>query len=189
MKKYFVSLLLTCCLGFPPEGKEDERISFMFGGETWSFPSTVQNAFNFNKLMYKPPGYYYRQFANGMEVTLDYFYLPLDFANEYQPKEKLFSRVIHSYVFRFKNQPFVYDSLRNNLEQTYQRRFVLTKGRKSEKWGVYEGQMDFEYDFLTVSPDLTIGIKKNGTENVQNVVTVRFMFKLPVDEMGVHMGN
>jgi hypothetical protein len=69
------------------------------------FPSTAVEAVKRHKLAYKPPGYYYQIDKNNMEVILDYHNEPLDFDNEYQPKEVLFPRKLHSYIFRFPEKP------------------------------------------------------------------------------------
>ena len=168
--------------------------SVNFGGEDWDFPSTVQEAVNTHHLSYKPPGYYYKIYPTGMEVILDYYAIGPDVSNEYQPKEALFLKTLHSYVFRFKNKAGVYDSLRQNLELTYGKKFVLTNGIKDSKYAM---KKEFAYDFLVVSPALTIGIKKTRSyegatrpnEEGVEMVTVRFMYDLTVGKMGIHMGN
>jgi hypothetical protein len=122
-----------------------------------------------------------------MEVILDYHYMPLDFYNESQPKEKLFPRPLHSYVFQFNGAKGIYDSLRQDLEHAYKKKFVLTKGIKDSKYAVVK---EFEWDFLTISPEVTVGIKtRYSPDGHYEVLTVRFMYDLPLGQMGLEMGN
>jgi len=163
-----------------------EITSFDFIGQKWEFPSTVSDAVKTHHLNYKPPGYYYKIDSKGMEVLLDYHFEGGDFYNENQPKETLYPRNLHSYVFRFNEKSGLYDSLKNNLEQTYKSKFILTKGLKDSE---YATEKEFEYNFLTVSPCLTIGIKRSSSEKSEKIITVRFMYDLPLGKMGIHMGN
>jgi hypothetical protein len=166
---------------------QPEPATISFGGEKWDFPSDIEDAVNAHELLYKPPGYYYKKYPTGMETVLDYYAAGHDFANEYQPKEILFSKKIHSYIFRFENKAGVYDSLRQNLEKTYRKKFVFTTGKKESR---FTDVGEFAYDFLTVSPEVTVGIKTGySPDDHYEVVTVRFMYDLSLGRMGVEMGN
>jgi hypothetical protein len=74
------------------------------------------------------------------------------------------------------------------LEQVYKSKFILTKGMK-EGPTIQEREKPFEYNFLTVSPCLTVGIKRSSPEKKEKIVTVRFMYDLPLGWMGVVMGS
>lgn len=165
-----------------------DPMSFHFAGNKWVFPSTVESAVQTHQLDYKPPGYYYKKHPPGMEVILSYHFMPGDFFNEYQPKEVLFPRMLNSYVFQFNERPGLYDSLQTNIEQTFNRKFVLTRGMKDGKT-LEEHEKPFEYNFLTVNSCLTIGIKRSEPRKQRKTVTVRFMYNLPLGRMGVLMGS
>jgi len=163
-----------------------EPVSFKFGGKHWSFPSSVEDAVKKHSMSYKAPGYYYKVDSTQMESILGYHFKPGDFSNEYQPKEVLFSRVLHSYVFQFPDGPNVYDSLQSDLEMTYKKKFIVTKGIKDSE---FAKEKEFEFNFLTVNPCLTIGIKRSKPEQRKKTITVRFMYNLPLGKMGIQMEN
>jgi len=186
MKKHLNLLIALGFLSISFQGANPNPVSIHFARQQWDFPSTVQEAFEKHGLLYKPPGYYYKIYPSGMEVMLSYHYKPLDFSNESQPKETLFPRSLYAYSFRFKGSHGVYDSLRQNLEQTYNKRFVLTKGIKDSK---YAAVKEFQWDLLTISPDLTVGIKLVGRDSLNSAVAVQYMYDLPLGKMGIQMGN
>ena len=189
--KYLIFALLAigvCMSSFSQQANCDNS-SFDLAGRKWFFPSTVKEAFETHKLSYKPPGYYYKTDSLGMELILSYHFIPLDFDDEYQPKEVLFPRKLHSYIFRFPDKPGLYDSLKTSLENTYRTRFILTKGLKDKDPTLNEEDRPFEFNFLTVNPCLTIGIKRSLPMKKEKIVTVRFMFDLPLAEMGLVMGS
>lgn len=106
-----------------------------------------------------------------------------DIDNEYQPKESLFKRSVNSYIFRFPSNKFLYDSLRKDLETKFNKKFVLTTGRKDAST-LPENQMQFSYDLLNANDNLTIGIHKNDDR-----VVVRFFYDTPLGKIGVKMGS
>jgi len=167
-----------------------EPYSFYFANKEWLFPSTVEEAVKKHSLNYKPPGYYYRVYPPGEEVILSYHSQANDFDNEYQPKETLYYRELDSYVFRYNEEPGLYDSLKVSLEHTYKNKFVLTQGMKD--FGIFDFPLEknFEYNFLTVNPCLTIGIIASpATKKTNRKVIVRFMYNLSVGQMGTALGN
>ena len=165
----------------------NEAVEFVFCEEKWVFPATVEEALNVHNLSYKPPGYYYKVNGRGVEVVLDYHYNTGDFNDEYQPKKTLYSRELHSYVFRFDERAGVYDSLKNEIEKSYKKKFVLTRGIKDSKFAT---EKNFEYNFLTINEGLTIGIAVSPQwQNKERKVVVRYMYDLPLGEMGIAMGN
>ncbi|MCF2442391.1 hypothetical protein L0657_00385 [Dyadobacter sp. CY345] len=187
MIKYLVIFSLTLLIiGTGFQISEPNPTNFSFAGQQWYFPSTVQEAVKKHKLNYKPPGYYYQKKTDDLEVVLDFHYKPGDFYNEYQPKEILFPRKLHSYIFIFEERAGVYDSLRLNLEKTFNNKFHLVKGIKDAPLAI---EKEFEFDFLTVSPNLTIGIKRSPPGRVKKTITLRFMYNLPINKMGVYMGS
>jgi hypothetical protein len=161
---------------------------FRFLDETWTFPATVQQAVFDHHLNYKPPGGYFKKDASHNEIILDYHYQGGDFINEYQPKETLYSRQLHSYVFGFKEQTNTYDSLKLVLEQSFDKKFVLVQGIKDSELVAPENK-PFAYNLMTVSDCLTIGIKRSSPRRKEKTVTVRFMYNLPLGKIGIHMGN
>lgn len=186
MKKYLNLFIAFGCLSISFHSSNPDPVLINFAGQQWAFPSTVREAVEKHGLLYKPPGYYYKIYASGMEVILSYHYRPLDFSDENQPKETLFPRSLYAYSFRFKGSSKVYDSLYVNLENTYNKKFVLTKGIKDSEYAVVK---EFEWNFLTIRPDLTVGIKSVGDDQLNKVVTVKFMYDLPLGKMGIQMGN
>jgi len=163
-----------------------EAVTITFGGKKWSFPSSVEEAVRKHNLSYKAPGYYYKVDTTQMKLILGYHFNPGDFSNEYQAKEVLFSRELHSYIFQFPDRPNLYDSLQSDLENTYEKKFILTKGIKDSE---YAAEKEFEFKFLTVNSCLTIGIKRSRPEKKEKTITVRFMYNLPLGKMGIQMEN
>jgi len=159
-----------------------------FAGKKLIFPSTVQQSVEQNKMGYKPPGYYYSIDSMGTETILDYHSEFFDFESDNQPEETLYGRKLHSYVFRFKDRPGLYDSLKLSLETTFQKKFKLVNGVKKVML-LQNPKNSFEYNFLTVNSCLTIGIKKSLTGRRNQSVTVRFMYNLSEGKMGIVMGN
>lgn len=166
-----------------------EPLKFEFNKIEWSFPLTVREAFEKHRLAYKPPGYYYKLQEHKTELILDFHYQSLDFDDEYQSKEVLFPRKLHSYIFQVAEQSGTYDSLRHVLEQAFNSKFILTKGLKDRNPTLRESERPFEFDFLTVSPCLTVGMKRSHSENKSPIVTVRFMYGLTLGYMGIIMGS
>ena len=185
MKNYIMLLVFTFATPMWFSNK-CETTSFDFIGQKWEFPSTVSEAVKKHHLNYRPPGYYYKIYSSNEEVILGYHYEPLDFDDEYQPKEVLFPRRLHSYIFRFPDKVGTYDSLVTDLEKKYKRKFVTTKGVKDAEYAIVK---NFEYNFLTISPCLIVGIKRSLPEKREKIITVRFMHDLPLGKMGVYMGS
>ena len=139
----------------------------------WVFPANVGEAVTKYQLDYKPPGYYYKEYADGSEVILYYHYADGDFDNGSQYKEVLFPRKLHSYAFRFANSPRVLDSLRQNLEATYHRKIVLTESPEYEKTSIASGKPNSRWGLLTVNDELTIGVAQG-----ERKIVVRYMYNL-----------
>ncbi|WP_234645913.1 hypothetical protein [Dyadobacter sp. CY356] len=189
MKYIIITFVALFAVLFKAQQETCESVSFTFSNTTWSLPSSVKEAVEKHRLKYKPPGFYYDLQQDSMEVIVDYHFETGDFDNEYQPKEILFPRVLHSYIFRFPEHPGVYDSLITTIEQTFNKKFILTKGLKVGRT-LLESEKPFEYYFLTVSPCLTIGIASSPARKKKDrKVVVRFMYDLPLGRMGVIMGN
>ena len=188
MKKYLIFILSLAVLFWYFTRTACKPWSFEFSGKKLLFPSTVQQAVEQNKMDYKPPGYYYSVDSVGTETILDYHSGFFDFEFDNQAKETLYGRSLHSYVFRFKESPGLYDSLKLALETTFKKKFKLVKGTK-EIMLLENPKNSFEYNFLTVNPCLTIGIKKSLPGHANQAVTVRFMYDLSEGKMGVKMGN
>ncbi|UTM21741.1 hypothetical protein [Dyadobacter chenhuakuii] len=168
---------------YPNVGFQNKHVDIKIGGTKWALPSTVGDAVKRHALNYKPPGYYYKNYPNKMEVILSVNDQPGDYFKENQPKEALFDRTLNGYIFRFPQNQINYDSLKVDIETTYKKKFKLTKGRK-EATTLREDQMQFEYDFLMVDDKLTIGIHKSPT-----LVVVRYMYGMSIGKMGVKMGS
>lgn len=189
MKNIFLAITILFAVAFKSDNPACEKAEFTFDNSKWHFPSTVKEVVLEHRLKYKPPGFYYDLRQDSMEVIVDYHFETGDFDNEYQPKEILFPRVLHSYIFRFPEHPGVYDSLITSIEQTYNKKFILTKGLKVGRT-LLESEKLFEYYFLTVSPCLTIGIASSPVKTKKDrKVVVRFIYDLPLGRMGVIMGN
>jgi hypothetical protein len=190
MKTSSILILLSI---LPVSGKSQtlgcDPVKFEFNRIEWSFPSNAKTAFNKHKLSYKPPGYYYSEDSNQVVAILDYHYQPLDFDNEYQPKEVLFPRHLHSYIFQIPERETTYDSLQTALEQLFNKKFVLTKGLKEYSSTLREEERPFEFNFLTVDSCFTVGIKRSLSSDRKKIVTVRFMYGLSLGYMGIVMGG
>jgi hypothetical protein len=189
MKYLIIFCAILLGVGMWTQRQACEPASFKFGDKEWFFPATIKEVVGKHKLDYKPPGYYYKIDNKGMEVILDYHFESGDFDNESQPKEVLYPRKVHSYVFRFDERPGLYDSLQHSLEQAYNKKFILTKGLM-EGEAFREKKMPFEYNFLEVSPCLTIGIEKSPIRKTrERRVAIWFMYNLSKGEMGATVGN
>jgi hypothetical protein len=164
---------------------ETKPVSFEMKNREWFFPSTAGEAVTGHQLDYKPPGYYYKEYPDGSDVIIYYHYADGDFDNASQPREVLFTRTLHSYMFRFANNPGVLDSLRRDLETTYHKKIVITKGGANEKnlKDVFvSNERNVEFGLLTVNDRLTIGIARG-----EKKVVVRYMYNLPLDLMKEYM--
>lgn len=139
----------------------------------WFFPANVGEVVTKYQLDYKPPGYYYKAYSDGSEVILYYYYAEGDFDNGSQHKEVLFSRKLHSYAFRFANNPGVLDSLRQNLEATYHKELVLTESHEYEKTSIGSGKPIPRWGLLPVNDELTIGVAHG-----EKKIVVRYMYNL-----------
>jgi len=187
MIKYVILFSLTLfIIGTGFQISEPNPMNFNFAGQQWSFPITIKEAVKKHKLDYKPPGYYYQKKTEDLEVVLDYHYHSGDFYKEYQSKEILFPMQLHSYIFIFAERAGVYDSLRQNLEKSFNTKFHLVRGIKDAPLAI---EKEFEFDFLTVNPNLVIGIKRSPPGRAKKTITVRFMYNLPMNKMGVYMGS
>lgn len=189
MKLIVYISFLAIWSALPLSKYKPEPISFEMGNIEWFFPATAGDATKMHNLDYKPPGYYYKEYPSDMEVILDYHNLNGDFDNEYQSKETLFPRKVHSYIFRFSNNLETYDSLRLNIEKKFNKKFVLTKGMKdpeiiSHAFNASSIEKEFTWDFLTVNKDLTVCIAKGRKK-----IVVRYMYDLSPGLMGIYMGN
>lgn len=164
---------------------ETRPVSFRMNQRDWFFPANVGEAVTKYQLDYKPPGYYYKEYPDGSDVIVYYHYADGDFDNGSQHKEVLFPRNLHSYTFRFANNPGVFDSLRQNLEATYNKKFVLTKSlynEKAPKTPLGSGRTNSQWGLLIINKDLTIGLAQGETK-----VVVRYMYHLPQGTMEVYM--
>lgn len=156
-----LTLILLISTTLATKSVDCESVSFEFNNSIWSFPSTVGQADEAHKLKYLPPGYYYLGDSATCETILAYHAEGGDFANEYQPRKTLYPRLLHSYIFRFKEGRQTYDSLMTAIEKSYGRKFVLTRGIKDNPL-VRPDNKTFEYNFLTINECLTIGIKRSS---------------------------
>ncbi|MCE6990831.1 hypothetical protein [Dyadobacter sp. CY323] len=187
--KYLAPLfLLTACWIFKDPEVECDPVSFEFLNSTWQFPSTVEKAVEKHNLDYHPPGFYYKINDLQTRLVLGLNFEGGDYYNERQPKQTLYSRTLNSYIFQFKEGPRTYDSLRFVIEKQFDKPFILVKGMK-EGETLRENEKPFEYHFLTITPCLTVGIKRSKSEKREDLVTVRFMYNLSMGRMGVVMGN
>jgi hypothetical protein len=188
--KYLLLSSLLIGVGFVSFNlSQPKHATITFGGEKWDFPSTVEEAVSAHGLLYKPPGYYFRANPTGMKVIVMYHDLPGDFNNESQPKEKLFNRDLHSYIFRFDEKAGLFDSLKLDLEDTYKKKFVLTTSFR-DKSLFTKRTIPSEHLFLTVNDNLTIGIEQSPPDRIHDrFVAVRLMYNLSLAEMGRQMGN
>ena len=185
---HFVFLFILIYAPPLPAETKCDTIKFYFGDQSWTLPTIVEEAYHKHKLSYKPPGYYYSVDKKATKVILDYHSEALDFDDEYQAKEVLFPRKVHSFIFQIPENTGTYDSLIHVLERSFKSSFALRKGRK-EGVTLLEHERPFEYYFLNVDKCLTVGIKKSLSENHKNIVTVRFMYGLSEGRMGTIMGS
>jgi hypothetical protein len=173
-----IFFLLSC-----DERRGCEPVTFHFANKRWAFPSTVEEAVKKHNLAYHPPGYYYQTDTNSYEVLLSYHSKWLDFSNDIQPKETLYPRDVHTYVFQFKAGPNTYDSLRNDLESRY------SKGLKPKSYVLEEHERPFQFNLLEINECLTVGIKNSKSQRFGKIVTVQFIYGLSLGDIGVQMGS
>ncbi|NIJ51661.1 hypothetical protein [Dyadobacter arcticus] len=188
MKIITLALLMVNAISTYAQKRPCKLVEFSFAKKDWAFRSNVEGRFKKHELQYKPPGYYYKIDENNVEVILGYHSEDWDFDDEYQPKEVLFPRILHSYIFQIPEKNETYDSLKNVLEKSFKKKFIFTKGLK-EGDTLLESERPFEFNFLEINSCLTVGIKRSHAENRGEVVTVRFMYGLSLGYMGTIMGS
>lgn len=181
MKKIILSLVVLSGVAWllikPPP------VTFSFANSEWHFPSTIEEAVKKHDLSFKPPGYYYRVFPDGMEAELRYHSKWWELDNDNQPKETLYGKHIHTYYFRFPDSDAVYDSLRQSLEQQFNNKFKLKKGIRKEK-NIREDLRSYAIDFLAVDSSFVVGLGryKSMAERDKKFIAVSFLYNLSEDE-------
>ncbi|WP_128544391.1 hypothetical protein [Larkinella soli] len=174
-----------------------EIIFFRFAGEKWKFPLTVEEAVKKYRLFFSPPGYYYLEDKKcGYNLSIDFHSEERDFENEFQPKEVLFARKIHTYIFQFRDSGLTMDSLITVVEHDFKRRFVLQSD--TNRFGneplpeplkkVLPGHGIVEYRTLQANPNLTVGIRRKPAFNREDkFVEVIFFYDLPKEKIQSRM--
>ena len=175
----FICILITVSI-FVWWIKQPDPVTFNFNQENWQFPSTAGEAVKKHDLDFLPPGYYYKEDATGVKVVLHYHSRLGDFDDDRQAKEVLYGRSLHSYEFTFPYKPSLYDSLKNDLEITFHKKFLLIKGFKYGS--AKDDKRPYAYQFLTISPDLVVGIKQDHENVSSRIITVKFMYDLSLSE-------
>ncbi len=158
-------------------------VKFSFAGEEWFFPSTIENAVNKHDLLFKPPGYYYKIFPDGMEVELRYHSRWWELDNDRQSREALYGKSIHTYCFRFPDSDAVYDSLRRSLEQQFSSKFVLKKGNRTGE-NIRADFRPYAIEFLTINSSFVIGLSRylSTSERGKKLIGVSFLYNLSEKE-------
>ena len=176
----FICILITISI-FVWWIKQPDPVAFNFNQETWQFPSTVGEAVKKHDVDFRPPGYYYKEDSTRTKVVLHYHSRFGDFDDDRQAKEALYGRNLHSYEFTFPYKPGLYDCLKNDLQVAFHKKFLLTKGFKYGS--AKDDKRPFAYQFLTISPDLVVGIKQDHENVSPRIITVKFMYDLSLSEM------
>ncbi|MFD2569001.1 hypothetical protein ACFSUS_00040 [Spirosoma soli] len=181
----FIGLVL-----FISSCSSSKTISVDFAKTQWIFPLTVGEAVEKYKLLYKPPGLYYARGVDGNTVTLEYSYETDDFANEYQSKDVLYSRLVRSYVHSYVWRAGLQDSLHNALQSKFNKRMsvISTEPLLFTKYNLPDSLRvgrSITYELLKVNSQLTIGLREKPvlSEQAGRNVEVFLMYNQTDDEI------
>jgi hypothetical protein len=180
------SLSLTVSLMWK---KQPSPVTFSFVNSKWTFPSTIGEAVENYHFHFKPPGYYYLEYPNDLEVVLLYDYIFGELENDRQSKETLYSKKIHTYYFRFPDHGKTYDSLRYAIEKQYNNKFTLRSGARTPSF-FDEPPSNYSDSILNVNSSLSIGIKRiKSSGKWKDIVGVYFLYGLSEQKQLKAMGS